>query len=183
MHRDVGQILEEINAVFQRTDFDGEEPLVDLISKSKSVVVVGAGRVGLNAAGFAKRLGHLGKRSFFINDQTLPSLGENDLVLFISGSGQTKSLVLLAEIAKAEGVPIALVTSSGNSKLKKLADASVVIECPSETNSRGGLKSVQPMTSLFEQISHLYLDALVKVLMRKWRVDPIQMRERHNILE
>ncbi|MFP3207495.1 MAG: SIS domain-containing protein, partial [Caldivirga sp.] len=64
-----------------------------LYHRGNKVLVVGAGRSGLVARGFAMRLMHLGYKSYVLGETITPSVGSNDLVVAISGSGTTSIVV------------------------------------------------------------------------------------------
>ena len=176
-------ILDELEQVFRETDVGQERLFIQAIVSSNKIVCVGAGRVGLALAGFAKRLRHLDKDAFWIEDATLPRMGAGDLMVIGSGSGETETIVTLANLGKREGLDIALVTATTQSRLVALADVSVVLQCPSKTASENVLSSVQPMTTLFEQATQLYLDAIVLELMEELNLSDSDMRGRHNGIE
>ena len=69
--------------------------LIDLIlqvrnSKNK-IFVYGAGRSGFVGRCFAQRLMHLGIKSCFVSDAVTYQYTKNDLLVLISGSGETTS--------------------------------------------------------------------------------------------
>ena len=176
-------IISEVFKVLEAYDGEYEDQVLNLIAESEKIVCAGVGRVGLNAAGFAKRLRHMGKDAFFIQDQTLPRVGKRDLLLIVSGSGETKTLKLYAQIAREQEVPIVLVTTSKHSPIAQMSDVVLQFDCPSEKSESLGFVSTQPMTSLFEQASHLVLDHLVLRLMTTLDIGFEQMRGTHNELE
>lgn len=179
----VNTILGEIEGVFRELSVPEEQEFISQIVAAEKIVCVGAGRVGFAVAGFAKRLRHLGKESFWIDDKTLPRMGNRDLMFVASGSGETESIVTYGRIAKREGLSVALLTASHTSRLSQLADVTVVI--PSSHPARREVfgSSCQPMTTLFEQCCQLYLDSVVLELMRVLGVSNEQMVERHNGIE
>jgi len=126
------KILEEINKVFEISDFSNGEELIQKIIKSDKIVCVGAGRVGYALRGFAMRLKHLGLNVFMIGDSNVPSIGEGDLLLVSSGSGETQTIYDLVEIAKRNGSEIALVTGNEQSRMAKLASIIILLRAPSK---------------------------------------------------
>ena len=176
-------ILAELTRVFSAGELLGQARFVDEVAEAPKIVCIGAGRVGLAMAGFAKRLSHLGKDAFNYNDITLPALGPGDLAVFGSGSGETESIVCLAHIAKSLGLRLALVTSAPRSRLASLSDSIVVLDCANKLDPTAAGGSVQPMTSLFEQASQVFLDGAVLDLMSVLGVSEDDMRRRHNAIE
>lgn len=179
----VSAILAELHRVFIAQNMVNQEIFLERIVAAEKVVCVGAGRVGLALAGFAKRLRHLGKDAFWIHDVTLPRMDGNDLMVVGSGSGETESIVAFGRIAKREGLEVALVTSTPLSRLSEIADVVVLIPKlePAIAGSQGG--SIQPMTTLFEQSCQIYLDATVLRLMELLQTSGKQMSELHNGIE
>ena len=183
MHLKIQEILDELSWVFASSTLAGEARLVETIISAGTVVCAGAGRVGLATAGFAKRLGHLGKEAFWIGDTTLPRTGTGDLMFISSGSGETRSIVTIGEVAKQNGLTIALLTCTDDSTLSRLADVQVTLNCPSKLNAEKEKMSKQPMTTLFEQACQIYLDSIVLELMAVTGRSEIEMMGRHNAIE
>ncbi len=179
----VAMVLAELEGVFASTDYDGEKGFLEEVLAARQIVCVGAGRVGLVLASFAKRLRHLGKEAFWIEDQTIPRMGKGDLMVVGSGSGETRSIVGLAEIAISNDLRIALLTATRDSSLTKMAHAHVTLNCPSKNSDSSLVDSMQPMTTLFEQSSQIYLDAIVLELMSVMSLTSDQMGQRHNVIE
>ena len=90
------EILGEINLALEELDLETCESFINIILKSKKIVLYGAGRVGLTMKGFAKILRHLGLESYFLDDVTLPSTGPGDLMIIGSGSGSTPTVKVVA---------------------------------------------------------------------------------------
>lgn len=176
-------ILKEVSGVLSKVD-DGEvELLINQILKSKRIVAVGAGRVGMATKAFAMRLGHLGLHAFFLGDSTVPGISSEDLLLVSSGSGETQTIFDLVSIAKRNGAKVALITGNADSRMGMLADVIVKLTAPSKTKKIKGLKSVQPMTTLNEQCLFIFFDAVVLSLMGKMKETHDSMWARHSNLE
>jgi len=179
----ITKILDELSTVLTKVSEDEIDNLVRELLRAKKIVVLGAGRVGLAIKGFAMRLGHLGKESHVVGETNLPSLDDRDLLIVASGSGETKSILYLAEVAKRNRVRIALITGNKNSSIGKLADTVVQIQAPSKTKSIEGFQSIQPMTTLNEQCLAIFFDALVLRLMDELNETHDTMWARHSDLE
>jgi 6-phospho-3-hexuloisomerase len=179
----IRKILNEINAVLNLVDESQVQSLVDAIAEANKIVVCGAGRVGMATRGFGMRLGHLGLKAFTLGDSVVPSIGEGDLFLVSSGSGETQTIYDLVEIAKKNNAYVALVTGNPESRIGKIADVIVQIKAPSKTKSIEGFTSIQPMTTLNEQCLGIFYDALVLSLMKKMGETHDTMWARHSNLE
>jgi len=179
----VGLILREIQSVLSKVDEKQVAELATTLARARKIVTIGAGRVGLTTKGFAMRLGHFGFNAHALGDMTVSSLkGPQDVALVASGSGETPSIAMLAEIAKKSGATVALLTANPKSRIGRIADVIVHIPAPNKA-SRGATRSKQPMTTLNEQCLQIFFDALVMVLMHKLGETGETMWARHSNLE
>ena len=176
-------IIQEISAVLLSTNDTDVKILIDNLLNANNIVVCGAGRVGMATRGFGMRLGHLGLKAYTLGDSTVPSIGEGDVFLISSGSGETQTIYDLVSIAKSRGVKIGLITGNKDSRMGKISDLIVQIKAPSKLSDGLGVNSIQPMTTLNEQCLWLFFDALVLELMERMQVSNEQMKLRHSILE
>ena len=159
--------------------------LVEAILNAKHIFTAGAGRSGVAMQGFTNRLMHLGLSVSAVGEITNPHTKEGDLLIIGSGSGETESLVAMANKAKKNGVSIALITMDEDSSIGKLADVVVVLPgvSPKLKNKSIDITSIQPMGSAFEQISYLTYDGIILELMDRMHETSDSMFERHADLE
>ncbi|XJZ27269.1 6-phospho-3-hexuloisomerase [Bacillota bacterium Lsc_1132] len=181
------QYLEEIIKELSRSvplisDAEAEE-LLNGILESKKIFVAGAGRSGFMAKSFAMRMMHMGIDSYVIGETVTPNFDKDDLLIIGSGSGETKSLVSIAEKAKNIGGKIATVTIFPESTIGRLSDITIKIPGSPKDQSDGDYKTIQPMGSLFEQTLLLFYDALILRFMEKKGLDTNKMYGRHANLE
>jgi 6-phospho-3-hexuloisomerase len=178
------QVITEIAVTANETKFTGYSEFLDLFNRDDSAIIcAGAGRVGLAMRSFAMRLSHLGIEAHYLGDTTVPHTGPGDFLLVGSGSGSTASILRIVEIAKYKGLKIGLVTATPLSPMKTIADTTVLIEGPGLLSKESKINSIQPMTTLFEQILSLFLDATVLDLMKKFDETSESMWARHNVIE
>ena len=173
-------ILDEIEQTLSNIKSEQTSTFLTQLLDAKNVFVAGKGRSGFVANSFAMRLNQLGKQAHVVGESTTPSIHEEDLFVVISGSGSTAHLKLLAEKAKKSGAQVIVLTTQPESPIGTLADS--VIELPAGTkyDAEG---SAQPLGSLFEQASQIFLDSLVLNLMEKLSVDEETMQQNHANLE
>ena len=183
MKEKINLILNEITKVLNQVDDKESNNLITSILISNKIVVCGAGRVGYAIRGFGMRLGHLGLNAFTIGDSTVPAIGEGDLLIVSSGSGETQTIFDLVSIASKNNATIAAITGNPDSRIGKLANCIVKIKAPSKTKLVEGFVSMQPMTTLNEQSLSLFFDALVLKLMDKMNETHDTMWARHSNLE
>lgn len=182
MREEIRKVIEEIEYVFTNSQADFTN-LKEFLCDAERVVCVGAGRVGLVMDAFAKRLVHLDFLAHSYGDVTLPKVGPKDLLLVGSGSGNTKTVTLFAQIAKQNGVSLALITANPNSSIGQIADLRILLNCPHKDSKEPIWKSIQPMTTLFEQSLYIWLDSFVLHLMSSLQISETDMQERHNVIE
>jgi 6-phospho-3-hexuloisomerase len=176
-------ILQEIKSVLSQIDENQVGILMDEILKAEKIVVCGAGRVGMAIRGFGMRLGHLGLQAYTLGDSTVPGIGEGDLLIVASGSGETQTIFDLVSIAKRNKSSIVAITGNPESRIGLLADSIVKITAPSKTKAVDNFISVQPMTTLNEQCLGLFFDAVSLKLMERMGETHDTMWARHSNLE
>ncbi len=170
------------------------DAFLKMIINAKRIYVMGAGRSGLVAKGFAMRLMHLGMKSFVVGETITPALVPGDLIVVLSGSGNTKTIAEIAFTAKEIGGGICLITSEANSAIGKLADSIVIIEnCRDmvpdklvdfETQQMlGEHKSFAPLGTLFETAAMIFCDACISRIMEITSTDESALKNRHANIE
>lgn len=181
----LGNILEELKESSLHIDENQMEEFTSYIDYKKRIYIAGAGRSGVAIKAFACRLMHLGLDVHFIGDITVPHTKPGDLLIIGSGSGETQSLVSLAQKAKKNGLNIILNTLTSNSTIANLADAKMILPgaSPKVVDETHIGASIQPMGSGFEQLSLLVYDAIIMSLMNKLAQTSEMMFERHANLE
>lgn len=162
------------------------EAATELIAKSERIFLAGAGRSGFVARAFANRLLHLGFAVYFVGESTVPPIRTGDLLTIISGSGTTGSLVIAAKKAKNVGAKILTLTIAPTHTIGQAADCVIVIpgntrKIGADANEKKG--SVQPIGSMFEQLSLLVCDSMILTLMEKLGQTREDLLARHANLE
>ncbi len=172
----------------------GEFVEMIIAHRQSKILIMGAGRSGMVGRAFALRLLHLGYQTHVLGDTLVPSIGQDDLVIAISGSGATKLVVAAAEAAKAVGAHVVAVTSFTDSPLARLADHIVVVKgrVIDHKQSRedyfarqilGLHEPLAPLGTLFEDSCMILFDAIVSVLLEKHRLSEEEMKNRHANIE
>ncbi len=134
----------------------------------------GARRNALRAAAGGLDGDRFGVDAHAVGEATAPSIGANDGIVIISGSGETPVTVHLARLAVDFGARILAVTTRAYSTLAGLADA--VIEVPTTRSAQFG-------GSLFEQSALLLLDAVIIELTAGDPQAHVEMQARHANLQ
>ncbi|TFG15397.1 MAG: SIS domain-containing protein [Promethearchaeota archaeon] len=160
--------------------------LIDLIIKIKDsnhmVFLYGAGRSGFIGRCFAQRLMHLGIKSCFVSDAVTHQYTKEDLLIVISGSGETTSPVAIAQKAKKIGGKIALLTGNINSTIGKLSHCIIKVAGKSKDKAISE-ETLAPYTSLFDISTLSILDSIGGTLMRILNVSEEDIDKRHATIE
>ena len=145
-------VQDEISGVLAATDRRAWDAVLAAFGdRDRRWFFSGQGRSGLVARMAAMRFMHLGYTAHVVGETTAPAVRGGDGLLLICGSGRTPVSVAFAEIAKAEGATLVLVTREPESRLTALAD--VVLTIPAEGSRQFG-------GSLFEQCALILLDSV-----------------------
>lgn len=179
-HEATGYLAEVVRPVLADVDDDVVEELVRLVEDAQNVVIFGRGRSGLVGRGLAIRLVHLGIPTFVVGETITPPVHEDDLVILLSGSGETFSVVVTGQVAKGLGCRIVTITANRGSTLGGLADHVVELTLPEDVDHRPELA---PLGTLFEDAAALFCDGLVAELMDRRDATEDDMRARHATLE
>ncbi|WP_129598139.1 6-phospho-3-hexuloisomerase [Methanohalophilus profundi] len=184
-------MADQIKNIAQRLDRKSIKKTIEYIMGADSIFIMGAGRSGLVGKAFAMRLMHLGFTSYVVGESTTPAVNKNDVVIAISGSGETRSVSDLGRIAKDIGATLITVTSNKDSTLGHISDATLEIHGRSkedaggylERHMRGEYSHLTPLGTSFEISSLVFLDALVAELIFITGASEADLKSRHAKLE
>lgn len=183
MTDDLTTVLNEITAVAAKTDREQIAALVDRLTTAPRVFVAGEGRSGLMGKAFAMRLMHLGLTVFAMGETITPAVREGDLVVAISGSGKTGGTVRTAESARGAGAVVHAVTTDPASPLGQVAEAALVLPAATKYRRADEAPTIQPLSSLFDQMTHVVLDVVCLEVARRREIDNDRARARHSNTE
>jgi len=177
------EILDELSRAADLLSDEQAEQLVNQLLEAKKVFVAGAGRSGFMGKSFVMRMMHMGIDAYVVGETVTANLQEEDILIIASGSGETKSLVSMAEKAKSIGGTVIAVTINPESTIGQLADLVVKMPGSPKDQSTSDYKTIQPMGSLFEQTLLLFFDAVILRFMEKKGLDSGTMYGKHANLE
>ena len=176
-------IVKELENTLNSIAADDVLALVEHIQRAEKVFFVGVGRVLLSLEAIAKRLAHLGIKTYIVGQITEPAITGNDLLIVGSGSGESMFPLGIAKKARSFGAAIAHIGSNSNSSMKEYADIFVRIPVQTKLDLPGEIRSVQPMTSLFEQALLLLGDTIALMLVHEKNIDMHNLWQFHANLE
>jgi 6-phospho-3-hexuloisomerase len=172
-------IVDEIVSVLSKVDSKQLDEAVNFISKDTRIFVDGEGRSGLMGKGFAMRLMHLGYKVYSVGETITPAVDKRDIYFSISGSGESGNVVLNTKKAKEKGCLIIAITSKEESSIGSLADKIILVPGTTKGDNGEQRKSVQLLSSLFDQSLHIVLDALCLMLSKKDNVSNSEATAKH----
>ncbi len=170
----------KVRAILEQVSIDDIEKAKEFFFKANHIFVYGAGRSGLVAKAFAIRLIHLGFQAFVVGETITMPVQKGDLVIIVSGSGETIPAVMTAEIAKELGAKVISITGKKNSDIDKFATITLFISANCDEEAR---KKCAPLGTLFEAAVWILLDGLVADLLESKHETEEAMRKRHATLE
>jgi 6-phospho-3-hexuloisomerase len=186
-------IIENIEQIIDKLDREAIKAMLQKIIEGNQVFVMGAGRSGLVAKAFAMRLMHLGLSVYVVGETTTPAVLPQDIVIAISGSGETRTITDLGKLAKDIGSTLITITSKKDSTLGKIADIAVIIPSKNkndpdeagylERHMRGDYKNMPPLGTSFEITSLVFLDSVVGQLIMLTGASEAELKSRHTNIE
>ncbi|MFP2005919.1 SIS domain-containing protein [Klebsiella pneumoniae] len=109
--KELREILQELTGLAEHVNQADVDKLIAEIEGANKLFLAGAGRSGFMIRAFANRLMHLGYETYLVGETITPPAKEGDLLIIGSGSGETGSLVSMAQKAVAQKAKIALIPS------------------------------------------------------------------------
>ncbi|TXT54007.1 MAG: 6-phospho-3-hexuloisomerase [Promethearchaeota archaeon] len=156
--------------------------IIETNKNGNTIFVYGAGRSGFMGRAFAQRMMHLGISSCFVSDAVTHQYTKKDLLILISGSGETTSPVAIGKKAKEIGGNIALITANPQSSIGQIADCIITILGKSKDKATAE-KTLAPYTSLFDISTLSFLDSVGGILMGFLNVSEADIDKRHATVE
>jgi len=186
------EIAEHLNSAAKEIKGEQIKQFIDAILNAKRVFIYGCGRSGLVSKSFGMRLAHLNLPVFVVGETITRPIKIGDLLISITGSGNTNTVVNISQIAKNNGAIVAVITSNKESQCGKLAN--VLVEIPGRTKDGapkdylerqviGTHTTMSPMGTLFEDTAQIFLDGIIVELMYALEATEKDMSKLHANLE
>lgn len=170
-------ISKETKKILDGVEESKIEKAIELFFKAKNIFVYGAGRSGLVSKAFAIRLVHLGFHAFVIGETITIPVKKGDLVVLISGSGETIPVAMTAEIARRLGARLISITSNPDSHIARFADLPIILKSDKKE------PKLAPLGTLFEVSAWIFLDGIVAEIMARKGENEENMKKRHATLQ
>lgn len=172
-------VISKLSEMLTATDNTYAEKLTAMFDAARRIFISGAGRSKLVGNFLGMRLMHCGYDVAMVGEIVTPSIKEGDLLIVISGSGETEQLIAFTKRAKERGARVVLISSRTESTIGDLADAVFEIGKQELYQKVRGM----PMGTVFELSTLCFLEALVSHIVWEKGIPEEEMRERHANLE
>ena len=172
-------VLDKISDVLDTTDETYADRLTKSLDDANRIFIAGAGRSKLVGNFLAMRLMHAGYEVNVVGEIVTPAIKEGDLLVVISGSGETEQLIAFTKRARSFGASIILLTGKPNSTISELADEVFQIGVPEVYETVVGM----PMGTVFELSTLCFLESLISHIIWEKGVPEEVMKTRHANLE
>ncbi|MDF1583058.1 MAG: 6-phospho-3-hexuloisomerase [Methyloprofundus sp.] len=177
MHQQL--VVDKLTSILAATDPSYDAKLTSMLDKANRIFLAGAGRSKLVGNFFAMRLVHSGYDVSVVGEIVTPSIKQGDLLIIISGSGETEQLIAFTKKAKEVGADIVLISAKSDSTIGDLADGVFQIGTPEMYAKVKGM----PMGTVFELSTLLFLESTVSHIIHEKGIPEEIMRERHANME
>lgn len=177
MHQQL--IIDKISSILSATDPSYDQRLTQMLDSAKRIFVSGAGRSKLVGNFFAMRLVHAGYDVSVVGEIVTPSIKSGDLLIIISGSGETEQLIAFTKSAKKVGADIVLISAKSSSTIGDMADAVFQIGQAEQYGKVVGM----PMGTVFELSTLFFLESAISHIIHEKGIPEEVMRSRHANLE
>jgi len=179
----IAKNLSEIGDALVLVKEEEVNQLIKKIFSSRKIFVAGAGRSGILIRAFAMRLMQLGFSTYVVGETTTPAIGSEDLLILMSGSGETQYSYYILKNALKAGAYVYLVTAHEGSRMWKIAQGKIKIPGPTKLSPLEKHRSSQVLGSLFEQGAFILLECVIDKISKEIKMRPEDIMLRHANLE
>ncbi len=158
------QMRGELTGVLAQLTPEMAETLIKELEAAPRIFGCAMGRSGFILRGFLMRLMHLGFSVYVVGETITPRIRPGDLLIVMSGSGETAQPREILRRANAVGARTLALTANASSTIGGEAQVSIIIPGTTKLTLVQEPHSAQCPGSLFEQASFLFLEAVVLIL-------------------
>jgi 6-phospho-3-hexuloisomerase len=176
-------ILKENSSLIKHISEKAAEDFIQKIRNAESIFFSAQGRAGFILRCFCMRLMHLGYSVYFCGETITPAITDNDLLIVLSGSGETLSTLDAVRLAKQYKAETFGILGNIESRIGSLVDHSIQIPGTTKLCREGEPESAQMAGSLFEQSAFLFLEAVVLMKYQTRKKDVGNVSSRHAVIE
>jgi 6-phospho-3-hexuloisomerase len=179
----LGSIFRENRLLLRKLDSTAVDQFVQTLRGARAVFFSGQGRAGYVLRSFCMRLMHLGYQVYFCGDTNTPAIAREDLLVVLSGSGETSWTIEAVKSAKKYRARTYGILGNLDSTLGRLVDWSLNLPGTTKLVREGEPPSLQMAGSLFEQAAFFLLEAVVLGLSQEKEGEMGDLLSRHAVIE
>lgn len=183
LEHDASTVVQEIDETLKRLDTTQILSALDCIMAARRVFVIGVGREGLAARGFAMRLMHSGLDVHWGWDETTPAVTKDDVLVMVNGSGRIGHLDYVFDRVRSTGAATVVMTGVPEAPTPSAADVAVQVPATVYLGEGHLVESIQPLGALFEQSLFILFDLMILQLVRRLDMKFPELALRHRNFE
>ncbi|NVM57332.1 MAG: SIS domain-containing protein [Desulfobacterales bacterium] len=183
LHGLVEAVLEENRDLIGEVPKEAVDGFIQGIEQAGKIFCAAQGRSGYILRSFCMRLMHLGYRAFFVGETVSPKIGKGDILVVVSGSGETTCTYEWVKVGRQEGATTYGVIGVEDSPIGRALDYTISLPGGSKGDLPREPVSIQPPGSLFEQAAFVLLESIVLALYQRQGSDRRALLDRHANLE
>jgi 6-phospho-3-hexuloisomerase len=176
-------ILEENRRLLQGLSDKTVEDFIQRILGARAIFFCAQGRSGFILRCFCMRLMHLGYRVYFCGETITPAIEPGDLLMVLSGSGETPSTLEAVKVAKRRKAFTFAVVGNIDSRIALLVDSCIHLPGTTKLRRDSEPHSLQMAGSLFEQAAFIFLEAIILTLHQEPLEKVDSFSPRHAVIE
>ena len=176
-------ILEENRRLLQGLSDKAVEDFIQRILGARAIFFCAQGRSGFILRCFCMRLMHLGYRVYFCGETITPAIEPGDLLMVLSGSGETPSTFEAVKVAKRRKAFTFAVVGNIDSRIALLVDSCIHLPGTTKLRRESEPHSLQMAGSLFEQAAFIFLEAIILTLHQEPLEKVDSFSPRHAVIE
>ena len=176
-------VLDENRSLVQSLSDTAAQDFIRRILHARCIFFSAQGRAGFILRCFCMRLMHLGFTVYFCGETITPAITGDDLLIVLSGSGETPSTLESVKSAKKYRAKTYGILGNTESRIASAVDESIFIPGTTKLCREGEPQSLQMAGSLFEQSAFVFLEAIVLEIYQKRKKDVGSVSSRHTVIE
>jgi 6-phospho-3-hexuloisomerase len=176
-------ILEENHRLLQSLDDQKVEDFIQRISGARAIFFCAQGRSGFILRCFCMRLMHLGYQVYFCGETVTPAIEPGDMLVILSGSGETPSTLEAVKVAKRRKAFTFGVVGNIDSRIASAVDGHIHLPGTTKLRRDSEPQSLQMAGSLFEQGAFIFFEAIILILHQERLKGSDSFSPRHTVIE
>jgi 6-phospho-3-hexuloisomerase len=179
----VETILAENRGLLQSLSDRKVQDFIQRVLGARAIFFSAQGRSGFILRCFCMRLMHLGQQVYFCGETITPAIAREDMLIVLSGSGETPSTLEAVKLAKVREAFTFGVLGNVESRIASLVDRYIHLPGTTKLRCDSEPPSVQMAGSLFEQSAFIFLEAVILALQQEGLEAVDRLSPRHAVIE